>query len=96
MSDRDRDLRRAWERGKPAELERGRPRTSVLSIRVPTELLRELSDRAGAQGKSTSELARELIESALLADGPSTPRELAAAFARWVEEVLPDSGRPPQ
>lgn len=83
------DLERAWSEGESVDLKRERSATSVLSIRVPTKLLEALSERAASEGKPASLLARELIERALESDWPSTPRELARAFSRWVEEIAP-------
>lgn len=83
----DATLEEAWLQGEPVELKRTRPPTSVLSIRVPSELLKELTERARRQGKPASHLARELIEAGLVADSPSTPEDLARTFSRWVEEL---------
>ena len=82
------DLQHAWERGEPVELKRDRPPTSVLSIRVPSPLFDELSERARDVLKPVSHVARELIESGLARQGPSTPPDLARSFSRWVEEEL--------
>jgi len=77
----------AWEDGRPADLDRRRPPTSVLSIRIPAEMLRTLSERARAEGKSASVFARELIEAGLASEHPGTPEELAKAFTRWAREI---------
>ena len=87
MTTNDRDLQAAWERGAPAEIRRVRPATSVLSIRVSSELLEALSERAREAGKSASVFARELIEDGLASNQPSTPTELAKYFTRWAHEV---------
>ena len=55
MRAKDRNLQKAWARGKPAEIKRVRPPSSVLSIRVPSELLEDLSRR---QAKRASLQAR--------------------------------------
>ncbi|MFA5786150.1 MAG: hypothetical protein WDA71_04060 [Actinomycetota bacterium] len=78
----------AWRKGKPADIKRTRPATSVLSVRVPRDLLKELANRARREGKAPSILARELLERGLSPDSPTTPAELARAFSRWVEESL--------
>ena len=87
MTTNDRDLQAAWERGTPAEIRRVRPATSVLSIRVPSELLETLSQKAREEGKSASVFARDLIEAGLSSNQPSTPSELAKYFTRWAHEV---------
>lgn len=89
------EIEAAWARGRPAELKRERPSSSVLSIRVPTELLETLSERAKTEGKPASLLARDLIERGLAIEGPMTPADLARMFARWVEETLPAGGTRP-
>jgi hypothetical protein len=85
--EQDSSLVEGWERGEPIELDRKGSPTSVLSIRVPADLLRALEDRAKTQGKPTSHVARELIEAGLLNEGPTTPSEVARMFSRWVEEA---------
>ena len=90
MTSRDRKLEReivqAWRSGKPAkDLQRITPPTSVLSVRLPWALLDRLAERAKAEGKHESELARDLIERGLSGD-PAIPADLARLFSRWVEE----------
>lgn len=84
----DRDLIQAWEQGKPADIKRVRPSSSVLSIRIPHELFEDLSNRAEEAGKSVSQFARELIEQGLTSDVPSTPVEVASMFYRWAHEMI--------
>lgn len=86
--DDDSDLERAWQEGAPADDITISPRLSVvLSIRLPAHLLDDLGRRAEAEGRTESQVARDLIEVGLASDLPTTPPELARAFARWVEEV---------
>ena len=85
----DEDLRKAWERGKPIEVDRTRrSSTSVLSLRLPDQMMEELSDRARTEGKAAGTLAREFIEAALTKDMPVTPSTLARMFERWVGEAV--------
>jgi len=70
-----------------ADIERERPISSVLSIRVPKALMRRLDQRARKLGKSPGTLARELIEDGLMDDGERTRDDLARLFSRWVEEA---------
>lgn len=80
------ELERAWRKSRPAkDLKRTRPPTTVLSVRVPAALHRRLAERARADGKPESVIARELIERGLASD-PAVPADLARLFARWVEE----------
>ena len=83
----EKEIARAWRRGKPADIERKRPSSSVLSIRVPEVLMRRLDQRARSLGKSPGTLARELIEDGLMDNGGRTPDDLARLFSRWVEEA---------
>ena len=85
----DEDLRSAWDRGKPMDVDRSRRNsTSVLSVRVPDSVMEELTARARAQDKAACTLAREILESALVEDAPVTPTTLASMFRRWVGEAL--------
>lgn len=87
-NDEARDLPRAWREGRSAtDIVRTRPATSVLSIRVSERVLKRLGERARAEGRQISIVARELIEDGLARDAPATPRELARLFSRWVEEA---------
>jgi hypothetical protein len=81
------DLEAAWEKGKPVRLSRTRREpTSVLSIRVPQRVLVELTEIGRQQNKSVSAVGRELLESAVDAQGEAIPERLAEAFGRWVVE----------
>jgi predicted transcriptional regulator len=81
-------LRDAWRRGRRAHMERTRaPNSSVLSVRVPDALLRQLTVIASEQDKPVGTLARELIEDAVLAKAARTPQSLARQFARWANEI---------
>ena len=85
----DEDLRRAWDRGEPMEVDRSRRSpTSVLSLRLPDSMLQQLTTKARAQGKAAGTLAREIIESALAEDLPVTPATLASLFKRWGSDAL--------
>ncbi len=82
------EAERMWEEATPVQVER-RPRAmdTVLSIRMPRELLRELEIAARSQGKGPTTLARELIEQGL-ALGPSASVPLLAKVAsRLAEEA---------
>jgi hypothetical protein len=84
-----------WEEATPVQVDR-RPRAmdTVLSIRMPRELLRELEIAARSQGKGPTTLARELIEQGL-ALGPSASVPLLAKLAsRLAEETARMAGGP--
>jgi hypothetical protein len=88
-----REIIDAWRRGKPFEGDRRRPPTSVLSIRIPTEILQELTDRAVRANKPASQYARELIEDCLASEPGVGPSIWSRLFSRWVAEadqVVPD------
>ena len=88
LTKQERDIVRAWERGRPADdVTVGKHATVVLSLRIDNELLDRLTERSLDEGKPASALARELIERGLMKDGPRTPKELARMFARWAEEA---------
>jgi hypothetical protein len=81
-------VRQAWERGRPASMERKRRSpSSVLSIRVPDHLMDALSSRALEEGKPTGMLARELLEGTLQENTPVTPRGLVSMVRKAVEEM---------
>ncbi len=85
----DEDLRKAWERGKPMDVDRVRKASSsVLSIRLPDSVFETLTERARSEGKAAGTLAREVLESALAVQGPITPPSLASMFTRWVGEAM--------
>ncbi len=91
----DEDLRKAWERGKPMQVDRvKRASTSVLSIRVPDSIFEALTERARSEGKAAGTLARELLESAVAAQSQITPPTLANMFTRWVGEALYPAATP--
>ena len=82
------EAERMWEEATPIEVDR-RPRamTTVVSIRMPRELLRELEIAGRSQGKGPTTLGRELIEQGL-ALGPSASVPLLAKVAsRLAEET---------
>lgn len=87
MSTEDRDLVSAWERSVPVEVDRDRPPTSVLSIRVPTGLLELLESKAASRGVAPSQLARELLDDALKSDLPRTRDDIREALIRALEGV---------
>lgn len=83
------DLRKAWERGKPMDIDRVRKASSsVLSIRLPDSVFEALTERARYERKAAGTLARELLESAVAAQAPITPPSLASMFTKWVGEAM--------
>ena len=75
------EAERMWQEAAPVEVDRRpRPMNTVVSIRMPRELLRELEITARSQGKGPTTLARELIEQGL-AVGPSASVPLLAKVA---------------
>lgn len=83
-----REAERMWREATPVEVER-RPRamSSVLSIRIPRELLRELESAARSQGKGPTTLARELIEQGLAAGPTASVPLLAKVASRLADET---------
>jgi hypothetical protein len=82
------DLRAAWERGTPMEVDRRRGSSStVLSVRLPDQTFVTLTNAAKMQGKAASTFAREIIEGALSEGGSTTPDYLARLFVKWVGET---------
>jgi predicted DNA-binding protein len=87
-------LRDAWRRGKPARLVRESPGTSVLSIRVPRDLLKELSTAARAREKTPGTFARELIEDGLAQQESAEPWLIARVLARMLKRLDVDVREP--
>lgn len=87
MPDEDAEIAPSWEQGAPTELTVSPRLSVVLSVRLPAPVVERLSARAEREGRTESQVARDLIESGLATDLPTTPAELARAFSRWVEEV---------
>jgi hypothetical protein len=80
------EFERAWSEGTPVELDTSKSaKTTVLSVRVPRELLYDISQLAVSQGKAPGTFARELIESALAANYPASPALLGTVLARLLE-----------
>jgi hypothetical protein len=80
-------LREAWQRGKPARITRGASGTSVLSIRMPRELLKELSVAARAREQAPGAFARELIEQGLALEDSAKPWLLGRVLAHLLDSV---------
>ena len=81
---------RLWETAAPVEVTRpGRAMTSVLSVRMSRDLLRELTVAARREGTGPATLARELIEQGLAAD----PEASTALAARVLERLLAQVNR---
>src|SRR5579862_4367751 len=55
----------AYRRGRPDGVERVKEGSTVLSVRLPRDVLRELTRLARAQNRPVGRVARELIEAGL-------------------------------
>ena len=86
-------LKEAWQRGQPVELDRSGAETSssVLSVRMPRSLLKELSAAARRIGKGPATLARELIEQGLALDHPASNEVLGRVLGRVIQQVPSES-----
>jgi hypothetical protein len=86
-------LKEAWQRGQPVELDRSGPETSssVLSVRMPRSLLKELSTAARRIGKGPATLARELIEQGLALDHPASNEVLGRVLGRVIQQIPGES-----
>jgi hypothetical protein len=89
------EAERMWEEATPVQVDR-RPRAmdTVLSIRMPRQLLRELEITARSQEKGPTTLARELIEQGL-ALGPSASVPLLAKVASRLADETARMARGP-
>ena len=84
------DLAAAWGRGTPVDIAPSETQpTSVLSVRMPREMLRELSEAARKDGKAPGTFARELLELALAMGDSSSPALVAQVLARLLA-LLPN------
>jgi hypothetical protein len=86
MSGRDLSRRGAealWEEATPVRVARRRgDLTTVLSVRLPRDILRALTLAARREGKGPGTLARELIERGLAEGGSASPARIARVLAR--------------
>ncbi len=73
---------RLWEEARPAQVDRRRRESSVLSVRLPSHVLDQLVRQARGQGKGPATLARELIEEGLARTEEASPAVLAQLLAR--------------
>ena len=91
MNRRDVGRRRAqqmWEEATPVRVARRRGELSaVLSVRLPRQVLRDLTLMARSHGKGPGTLARELIEQGLAMQGQPSPALIAAVLARFFEST---------
>jgi predicted DNA-binding protein len=86
-------LKEAWQKGQPVELDRSGAETSssVLSVRMPRSLLKELSTAARRIGKGPATLARELIEQGLALDHPASNEVLGRVLGRVIQQLPSES-----
>jgi hypothetical protein len=86
-------LKEAWQRGQPVELDRSGAETSssVLSVRMPRSLLKELSTAARQIGKGPATLARELIEQGLALGHPTSNEVLGRVLGRVIQQLPSES-----
>jgi len=82
-------LKEAWQQGQPVEMDRSGADTSssVLSVRMPRTLLKELSTEARRIGKAPATLARELIEQGLALDHPTSSAVLSRVLGRLIQQL---------
>jgi hypothetical protein len=86
-------LKEAWQKGQPVELDRSGAETSssVLSVRMPRSLLKELSTAARRIGKGPATLARELIEQGLALEHPASNEVLGRVLGRVIQQLPSES-----
>lgn len=93
----DEEGERLWSRGVPVTPERGpRPNSTQFTLRLPSDLFRDVAERAHALGKSTGELMRELMEEGLALRAEATPALAARVLARLLERMPDDVKRAAQ
>ncbi len=77
-----------WEKGEPTKLDRpSRAMTSLLSVRLPRDVLRQLTLAARQQGKGPATLARELIEQGLTLEETELRPIFLRVLARFLEKM---------
>jgi plasmid stability protein len=77
-----------WDEAAPVQVTRRRGElTTVLSVRLPRQILRELTLVARRHGKGPGTLARELIEQGLAAEGSASPVRIASVLVRLLESA---------
>lgn len=82
------DLASAWESGEATTIAPPQePKTSVLSIRLPQELLKELTAIARENDRPPTTFARELIEVALTLDYPVSGALITRVLGRLLENA---------
>lgn len=91
MSRRDVSRRQAqqmWEEATPVRVTRRRGELSaVLSVRLPRQVLRDLTLAARSQGKGPGTLGRELIEQGLATQARPSRALIAAVLTRLLEST---------
>lgn len=97
MSRRDvsrRQAQRMWEEATPVQVIRRRGELSaVLSVRLPRQVLKDLTLAARRQGKGPGTLARELVEQGLALQLSPSPALIARVLTRFLESA-PELERP--
>jgi hypothetical protein len=83
-------VQEAWRKGKPTRLTRSGSGTSVLSMRLPRELLKELTQAARQRDESPGQYGRELIELGLALEGSGRSWIAARVLARILEDLHHD------
>ncbi len=87
----DLDRRKAmnlWRSARPAKMERRPARmTSILSVRLPREVLRDLTLAARRQGKGPGTFSRELIEEGLVLHASPSPALISRVLTRFLEST---------
>ena len=76
-----------YDEGTPVELERPKTDSTVLSVRMPRDLLADLSKRARALQTPVGRLARKYLEDGVARDAAIGPSSQAALFGSPVPAV---------
>jgi plasmid stability protein len=77
-----------WDEAAPVQVTRRRGElTTVISVRLPRQILRELTLAARRHGRGPGTLARELIEQGLAAEGGASPFRIASVLAHLLESA---------
>ncbi len=83
-----REAEEMWEKSEPIKLERtSRAMTSLLSVRLPRDVLRQLTLAARQQRKGPATLARELIEQGLTLQDAEVRPIFFRVLARFLEKM---------